>query len=200
MLFLIALVLLLGACGNGNQATASGETQAAPSEIPSPTATPTPDFAGTDFSGRWNVSEIVDSNGQPVSDAEKQNLGAGFVLELLPNTTYFVYGADGKVLGQGAYSVTLNQLTLTAQGSQTVYEILDADTLQITQPDSSITKMKREAVEPSEEDAVIDTASPDDTAQGDTGDDEESDFIDETEPSATPPPETSPATGPETAA
>ncbi len=192
ILFLIALVLLLSACGDGNQASASGETKEAASELPSPTATPTPDFTGTDFSGRWNVSEIIDSNGQPVSDAEKQNLGAGFVLELLPNATYFVYGADGKVLGQGAYSVALNQLTLAAQGSQTVYEILDADTLRITEPDSSITVMKREAKEPEEQGDVIEGENPDDIVQGDTGIDEESDFIDETEPALMPSPETSP--------
>ncbi len=192
VLLLTALVLLLGACGNSNEAPPSGETESVPSENPSPTATPTPDFAGTDFSGRWHVFEIIDSNGLPVSDAEKQNMGAGFILELLANGTYFVYGADGKVLGQGAYSVALNQLTLTAQGSQTVYEITDADTLRITQPDTSATVMKREAKESTEEGDVIEGETSGETPEGDVIE-EEADFLDEAEPDLTLSAETSPS-------
>jgi hypothetical protein len=188
VLFLTVLVLLFSACGDGNQSPSSGEPGAEQSGIPAPTATPIPDFAGTDFSGRWHVSEVIDSNGLPVSDAEKQTLGAGFILELLTNGTYFVYGADGKVLGQGAYSVMLNQLTLTAQGASTVYEITDADTLRITQTDTSITVMKREAVEPLEEG---------DAATGETENEaeieEETDVDEDPLPSSTPSEETSPS-------
>jgi protein involved in sex pheromone biosynthesis len=188
VLVLTALVLLFSACTNGSQAPSSGETGTVQSEISAPTATPTPDFAGTDFSGRWYVFEIIDSNGMPVSDVDKQNLGGGFILELLANGTYFVYGSDGKVLGQGAYSVTLNQLTLTAQGSSTVYEIADADTLRITQTDTSITVMKREAVESLEEGDVTGGETTEDTGEGEI--DEETDFEDE--PVTTPSDETSP--------
>ena len=154
VLFLMLAILLLSACKADSQIQPSGAAESA-GEIPSPTATPTPDFASTDFSGRWYVSDIIDSNGMSVSDAEKQTLDAGFILELLPTGTYFVYGADGKALGQGTYSIALNQLTLTALGIQTVYEIIDAETLRITQPDTSVTIMKREAVEAPEGGEVV---------------------------------------------
>ncbi len=141
--FLLAFVLLLGACGNESGHAVTPTTV---SEQPkAPTATPTPDFSGTDFSGHWYVFELIDSNGMPVTEAELQNLGAGFTLELLPSGTYFVYHQDGKVLGQGTYSVALNQLILSANGTDTVYEIADADTLRMTQPDTSITVMKKKA-------------------------------------------------------
>ncbi len=198
MLFLTVLVLLLSACGNGNQSPPPGESETAPSESPSPTATPTPDFAGTDFSGRWYVSEIIDSNGLPVSDAEKQNLGAGFILELLANGTYFVYGADGKVWGQGAYSVAMNQLTLTAQSLSTVYEIADADTLRITEPDTSITVMKREAKElPDEGDVIEGEETTGETPEGGDVIEGEADLPDDAvPPDATPSAETSPSPAP----
>lgn len=198
MLFLTVLVLLLSACGNGNQSPPPGESETAPSESPSPTATPTPDFAGTDFSGRWYVSEIIDSNGLPVSDAEKQTLGAGFILELLANGTYFVYGADGKVWGQGTYSVAMNQLTLTAQSSSTVYEIADADTLRITEPDTSITVMKREAKELSGEGDVIEgEETTGETPEGGDVIEGETDLPDDAvPPDATPSAETSPSPSP----
>ena len=195
VLFLTVLVLLLSACGNGNQAPPPVESEAAPSEPPSPTATPTPDFAGTDFSGRWYVSEIIDSNGLPVSDAEKQILGAGFILELLANGTYFVYGTDGKVWGQGTYSVAMNQLTLTAQSLSTVYEIADADTLRITEPDTSITVMKREAKElPDEGDVIEGEETTGETPEGGDVIEGEPDIPDEAAPpDATPSAETSPS-------
>lgn len=187
MLLLTVLVLLFSACGNGNQAP-PGETETVPGDNPSPTATPTPDFAGTDFSGRWHVSEIIDSNGLPVSDAEKQNMGAGFILELIANGSYFVYGDDGKLMGQGTFSIALNQLTLAAQGSQTVYEIIDADTLRITQPDTSITTMKREPKEPAEEGDVVEGDTPEsNTPEGGETIEEESDFQDEPVPPDTTP-------------
>ncbi len=150
-LLLALLVLFLSACGS--RPAPSGAISEAPiSGEPAPTATPTPDFSGTDFSGRWYVDQIIDSNGVPVSDAEKQNLGGDFTIELLPTGAYFVYGGDGKAMGQGAYSVSSNALTLTAQGQSTVYEIVDADTLRIVEPDASITVMKREATEPADVD------------------------------------------------
>lgn len=174
LFFLMAFVLALSACGNGPDA-ASVETPAAPPS-PAPTATPTPDFSGTDLTGRWRVLEVVDSNGFSVGEAQKQALGADFTLELLPGGVYFVYAADGRALGQGAYSVTLNSLTLTAQGSETVYEIIDAQTLRIAEPDGSITVMKREAEEADEiiDDGTDNTGSPDDAEDGgvpDGGDD-----------------------------
>lgn len=145
ILFFVLLLLLLSACGTERDIPQTPADTAAQSNTPAPTATPAPDFTKTDFSGRWAVSDVIDSEGIPISDAEKQDIGAGFMLELLPGGTYFVYDENGQVLGQGAYGVALNQLTLTAQGAQTVYEIVDTETLRSTQTDTSVTVMKREA-------------------------------------------------------
>lgn len=201
VMILLALVLISSACANGDGETVTPSAMAGQSEAPTATATPTPDFSGTDFSGNWHVSEIIDSNGMTVTDAEKQNLGAGFILELLPDGTYFVYNQDGKVLGQGTYSVALNQLILTANSAETDYEIVDADTLRIIQPDTSITIMKREVIEAAEGEDQI----PEDET-GDAGGDSEEEptegstplpdpaATDNTEPTATDPAEGTPAT------
>lgn len=141
ILCLAAALLALSACGGGGD-TAPTATPT-PSVTPSPT--PAPDFSGTDFSGRWHVSEIIDSNGTALSDGEKEELGTAFTLELLSGGSYFVYDDDGKALGQGAYAVTQDRLTLKAGDNDTVYEIVDADTLRVTQPDGSVTVMKRDA-------------------------------------------------------
>jgi|GEM_PF-2443469 len=168
VLFLAALALIFSACSNGEGKAVSPTAAPQQSEAPSPTATPGPDFSGTDFSGRWYVYDLIDSNGMPATDAEKQNLGAGFTLELLPNGTYFVYDQDSKVLGQGTYSVALNQLILTANDAETEYEILDADTIRVTQPDTSITVMKRETEEITEGDDLI--SGEDVSEEGETED------------------------------
>lgn len=139
ILCLTAALLILSACGGGSDMAAA--VTPAPSNTPAPT--PTPNFSGTDFSGRWQVSEIIDSNGAALSDEQKEELGAGFTLELLPDGAYFVYDAEGKALGQGEYAVAQNRLTLTADDAKTVYEIIDGDTLRIEAPDSSVTVMKR---------------------------------------------------------
>lgn len=207
VMILLALVLISSACAKGDGETVTPSATVEQSEAPTATATPTPDFSGTDFSGNWHVSEIIDSNGMAVTDAEKQNLGAGFILELLPDSTYFVYNQDGKVLGQGTYSVALNQLILTANSAETAYEIVDADTLRIIQPDTSITVMKREVIEAAEgedqipEDDTGDTGDTD-NAEGDFGDEPTEDTTsppdpaatDNTEPTATDPAEGTPAT------
>jgi hypothetical protein len=170
VLFLAALTLMFSACANGEDKTVSPTADPQQSEVPSPTATPVPDFTGTDFSGRWYVYELIDSNGMPATEAEKQNLGAGFTLELLPNGTYFVYDQDSKVLGQGTYSVALNQLVLTANGAESAYEIVDADTFRMTQPDTSITVMKREAQETAGDDEIISGENTGSNEEGDTED------------------------------
>jgi hypothetical protein len=160
ILIFLALLLLtvVSACGNNINTAAT--------PVATPTPTPIPDFSDTDFSDRWYVAEIIDSNGVSLSETEKQDLGAGFTLELLPSGTYFVYDENGQALGQGDYSVTMGQLTLTAQDAQTVYEIVDADTLRITQPDASVTVMKRETKDIcADADAVNETA--DDTENSD---------------------------------
>ncbi len=143
LLVLLLAVSLLWLCACGKDAPAESPT-------PSTTPSPTPDYSDTDFTGLWHVAEIVDSNGTPVDNAKKQELGGDFTLELLEGGVYFVYDGSGKTLGQGAYSVTANQLALAAAGKRTVYEITDADTLTVTQPDGSTTVMRR-APEASEE-------------------------------------------------
>jgi len=182
VLFLAALALMFSACGNGEKGTPSPTAELQQSDVPSPTATPVSDFAGTDFAGRWYVYELIDSNGMPVTEAEKQNLGAGFTLELLPNGTYFVYDQNVKVLGQGAYSVLLNQLVLTANDAEIAYEIVDADTMRMTQPDTSITVMKREADDTAEGDEII---SGEETADEVTEGNEEDDLLEEPADSST---------------
>jgi len=140
-LLLLVFSFLLSACVSG------GDTSAPPPETPAPTQTPAPtpvDFSGTDFSGRWRVSDVIDSNGTPAGDAMKRELGAGFTLELLSGGTYFVYDEDGQALGQGTYAVAQNELRLTAGDAGTVYEIVDADTLRATSSDGSVTVMKRD--------------------------------------------------------
>jgi len=136
---LAAGLLVLTACGG------IGDTLSAATPAPDTTVTPSPfiDFSGTDFSGRWRVSDVIDSTDAAVDDEQKEELGAGFTLELLPGGAYFVYDAAGKALGQGEYAVSSARLTLTADDAETVYEIVDCDTLRITEPDSSVTVMKR---------------------------------------------------------
>lgn len=166
LILLLAVPLFaLSACGSGNTPAATPT----PAETPAPT--PTPDFSGTDFSGRWQVAEIIDSNGAAVDEAKKQELDAGFTLELLPDGTYFVYDESGMALGQGEYGVTLNEMVLRAEDEQTAYEIVDSDTLRITQPDASVTVMRRvaETCADTDEGGVIDDGSGN---GGDDGDPE----------------------------
>lgn len=160
ILCLAFALLALSACGSGSD-TASAFT---PEPTLTPSPTPAPDFSGTDFSGRWYVHEIIDSNGKSLSDAEMQDLDAGFTLELIPGGAYFVYDEGGRVLGQGDYAVTLDRLALRAGKNETVYEIVDGDTLRAIQPDGSITVMKRMTETCADDDGA---ATETDTVDGD---------------------------------
>lgn len=192
VMFLMALVLFSSACTNGNGKAAMPSSSPGQSEAPTATETPTPDFSGTDFSGSWHVSEIIDSNGLPINEAEMQSLGAGFTLELLPNGTYFVYNSDGKALGQGTYSVSLDKLLLAANGIESAYEIIDADTLRIIQPDTSITIMKRDIVETTEGEDLMPEEDTDEPAESEPAESEPA------ESNAATPDPNEPATGAET--
>ncbi len=179
IILVAALVLVLSACSGAGEVLETLPTdspaiaEATPEQTPTPT-TP-PDYAGIDFSGSWYVDQLIDSNGDTVSQGEMQGLGSDFTLELLPEGTYFVYNAKDAVLGQGIYTVAQNLLTLTAGESQTVYEIQDENTLQSKQADNSVTVMKRVMADPAEDDPDSDTpeeTTGEDTANGETAGDD----------------------------
>lgn len=184
LILLIALLLISGACAN----TAESDEELAPPStetvVVSPESTPTqtpaiihvPDFVGTDFSGTWYVGELIDSNGDTVGEDEMQTMGAVFSIELLFDSTYFVYDETGDVLGQGTYCVKLNCLTLTAADEDTIYEIQDEDTFCCTLEDSSITVMKR-----AEETADAETSDIGDEGDTDIQDEDGSGTLDDEE-------------------
>lgn len=180
---LIAMSIVLGACGADSDKPQQDNTQtpaAAPAATPvktpeatptpTPAPTPAPDFSETDFTGRWRVSEVIDSEGQTVRESEMQSLNIGFMLELLENGIYFVYEEDGDILGQGEYSITRNQLTLTASDQETVYEIRDQDTLWCESADKSVTVMTRVVDDNTETDN-----EPDNEPDGEDGEDDSDD-------------------------
>lgn len=176
MILLLCLLAAMAGCKDGS-----------PSESPTQTATPVPgassaaemDYAAADFSGHWAVSELYDTAGKQVTGSAFEALDTGFMLELLADGKYFVYDAEGAVLGQGTYAVSGDVLTLDAGGAQTVYDIADENTLRATAADGSVTIMARqaeeapeEAVEPDDETDVEDEDLPEVT-------DEETDIPDE---------------------
>lgn len=156
LVLLITITVVLGACGADSDQSRQDNTQT-PEQAPAdasintpeltPTSTPVPttvpDFADVDFTGKWHVTQIIDSNGETVSESQIESLNPGFILELLKNGVYFVYDKDNEILGQGDYVIQLNQLTLTAAEQQTVYEVHDEDTLWCESPDKSVTVMTR---------------------------------------------------------
>lgn len=160
LVLLITISVVFGACGANRDQVQQDDKQAqeqtpledtsakTPEPTPTPTPVPTtvPDFADVDFTGKWHVTQIIDSNGEIVSESEMQALNSGFILELLKDGVYFVYDKDGEILGQGNYTVELNQLTLTAAEQQTMYEVRDKDTLWCESPDKSVTVMTRMVV------------------------------------------------------
>jgi hypothetical protein len=159
LLVLVVLTALLGACSGGGAASGSS--------TPSMTPTPAPDYSTVDFSGTWTVAALYDSSGVAVDQAKLAEAGANFSLEFLSGGDYFLYDADGKVIGQGKYSVNLDQMTLTAAGQQTLYLIVDADTLRCTAQDGCVTVMKRSADE--EEDLGDEDVIDEDIGDEDVG-------------------------------
>ena len=172
VLFIIVVFIMSSACGETRTLDDKSEeaSSVTPAGAQTPTQTPTPDFSAADFSGTWDVAEIIDSEGKTASQQKMRDLGADFSLELLDNGAYFVYNENGAVLGQGVYSVSKNQLTLAAGEEESIYEINDNDTFCCTAADNSITVMKRAMEESGDIDC--DTNDSDDTtdAQDDTND------------------------------
>lgn len=178
LVLLITISVVLGACGTDSDQSQQNNTQTPeqtptedtsantpePTPKPTPVSTTVPDFADVDFTGKWHVTQIIDSNGQIVEESKMESLNPGFILELLKDGVYFVYDKDGEILGQGEYSIELNQLTLTAAEQQTVYEVQDKDTLWCESPDKSLTVMTR----------VIDEDLEPDNANSEDGDDADS--------------------------
>ncbi len=161
LLVLVVMTALLAACTKNEtpQSTPSTSNTAA---SPTPVPTTPPDFADVDFSGNWSVSAVLDENGQAVSADQMAQMGADFTLEITKSGAYFIYSAEGEPIGQGQYSVSANQLVLSASGMQTTYIIQDANTLRCEAEDGSVTVMTRCAdCEDEEEDTE---ALPDDTA------------------------------------
>ncbi len=169
-LIIMSLMAIMGLAGCSDS-DRQGEPIQTPTPTPEQTPAPTPpsDFSGADFSGDWVVSAVFDSTGAPVTGDALSALEADFLLELLEGGIYFVYDAAGGVLGQGTYSVEMNLLTLTAGDVQTVYIIVDADTLHSTAGDDSITVMSRLPKEEPEEEELL------------QDEDDESDAMPETE-------------------
>lgn len=150
------------------------------------------DFSGVDFSGKWCVSEIHFPGGKPLSSSELQLMEANFTLELLGGGVYFVYGADGAVLGQGQYSVSGSVLTCTAGEEQTEYQILDENTLRTVSEDKSATVMSRQP-EPSP--AITDEQPSDEDITGSDIDQETPEDADIPEDTDMPPEDTSDTAG-----
>jgi len=122
------------------------QTNAAPTDANTDATTaetPTPSYAAEDVVGIWCVGSMLDAAGAPVSADEMQRLGAGFSMELLASGDYFVYAANGVLLGQGTYSVVGNVLILSAGGDETRYVIENTDALRTTSDDDSVTVMVR---------------------------------------------------------
>lgn len=157
----IAIILMLcvtaafAGCGQQTNGTVpQGQT------APSASATQA-DYTNTDFSGHWAVTAVYDQAGNAISSDKISELGS-FTLELLTDGTYFVYDASGAVLGQGSYLVNKDVMTLSAGGVQTLYTVMDKDTLRGAAADGSVTVLVRQP----EETPAVDEEEP-----GETGED-----------------------------
>ncbi len=182
MILALCLLAALAGCKDDSAAESPAYTPAPADATPS--STTAPDYTNTDFSGHWAVSEVYDSAGEQVTGDSFAALDTGFMLELLKDGVYFVYDAQGAVLGQGTYAVGGDLLTLTAGGAQTVYTITDENTFRATAADGSVTVMARQPEETPEETAVPE--DEEDTQDGGTPEDGETETPeDETEPDDT---------------
>lgn len=154
LLVLVVLTALLAACTNEDTPVATPAQTPGGSATSTPVPTTPPDFSVADFTGTWAVSKLIDSNGEPMNQEQISQYGADFTLELSNNGVYFLYDAQGALMGQGQFSVAQGELTLTAGGQQTVYAIQDTYTLRCTAADGSVTVMARLAdTEENEEEA-----------------------------------------------
>ena len=177
ILSLIVLIAILAAC----QDSIKADSQTA-SAMNAPTETPAPVYSETDFLGQWYVSAILDAKGNPLKDSDLQQIDSDFTLELLEDGVYFVYDAEGSVLGQGKFSVADNTLTCSAGGKTTIYLIAE-NTLTCVSEDGSTTVMSRREIygADDEEDIMCEDIGGDDEADitdEDTSGDEGADVTD----------------------
>lgn len=119
--------------------------------------------AVTDVKGRWYVSEVLAPDGTPATAEEMTQMGAGYTLELLEGDAYLVYGEDGAALGQGQYSVSSGKLTCTVGETEIVFDIEQAGTLRSRAEDGSVTVLSRkpqEIIDAPDESDIIDEGEP----------------------------------------
>lgn len=155
LLVMVMVTAMFAACTNdGNPETKPPETQES--------ETAPPDFSGADFTGTWGVSQVLDSLGAPVSQDKLKAIGADYTIELLDGGLYIICDAQGKVIGQGNYSVVQDRLVFSAGGGETVYTISDENTIQCEASDGSVTIMTRRCNDTEEPDTEEpDTEEPD---------------------------------------
>ena len=151
------LAALFAGCARNDKDNAA-DNGGLPAAEPSGTEA-VPDFSQSDFSGTWSVADVIGPDGKSLSDEEFARLSADFTLEFLSGGDYFVYDSGGVVMGQGTYEVRLNLLTCRAGDQETVYLIIDENTLHCTAADNSITVMQRCPDAPVED---IDEEEPED--------------------------------------
>jgi hypothetical protein len=143
-LFVLAMLgALLVACTGKTDETPKNTPTPTVADIPTPVITTPPDMEYFNFVGNWIVSAVTDSNGNALSAEQLSQMNADITLELSKDGTYFIYDKNGAPLGQGRYRVNQDKMVLSAGGLETIYTIMDADTLQCTAEDGSITIMSR---------------------------------------------------------
>ncbi len=170
-IILILFTVIFAACGLPEENKTEQTIPPVPSPeqtISTPSPTPPPDFSNTDFTGRWNVTGVIAPDGNPLNESEFSQLDTDFYVEILKDGVYLVYDIDGQVLGQGKYSVSTNILTLSAGGMETVYVILDENTLHCLSADDSVTVMTRSHTLENENDETTDANDVDTSEEQET--------------------------------
>lgn len=158
--FVVSAILLFAACGQNNIPDQTNPPAPVTSPIVQPSPTPPPDFSHIDFTGIWKVTSVIKPDGDILSELEFVKLDTDFYLELIKDGVYFLYGQDGGLIGQGEYSVSYNILTLSANGVQTLYTVIDENTLNCLSADDSITIMTRQTISNDAEDNETDDQTP----------------------------------------
>lgn len=155
LLVLVIAAALFSGCADNNTPDATPPVSQSSETAP-------PDFSGTDFTGVWGVSQVLDSLGAPAGEDKLKEIGADYTLELLSGGMYIICDAEGREIGQGEYGVTQDRLIFSAAGGETVYTIRDENTIQCTADDGSVTVMTR-CIDTSGNENEEATASPNST-------------------------------------